>query len=396
MAGEQKTKESDAVGRNAEHPDVQPKIVLDDAHVCSLHADVAQVKAMREELWLFFGKIEKKSSEKNDRQAGSAVRVILSPFSAKRLAIALEDKIQKREPAHGPADEKVHKRSAQKPEKGSLRLPSFESPTAVDQVGRLLSLLKDLGPAVAVERSFKMFEKTLLDNRLLFAFKPESIRQSPREAILTMGVRMGMQKDFLDVFEKELPEATSVGFGIEENEETCVVKAYLEFKNRYKEALERGSGFHSYVSHLGFKWDAADTTRRALARYTCFPRFTVGNIVERVSKTFYPDGSQDFSFTVLKAIVDLASRKVGSDQFLYIEVNEENNPRSSFDINVYGANLRLQELFPLFVDMCDHHGVHRDRFLRVYEPVKTHILGHLAGGRDRKGRDFSTVYFSQD
>ncbi|MFH0882469.1 MAG: hypothetical protein V2A56_05755, partial [bacterium] len=77
----------------------------------------------------------------------------------------------------------------------------------------------------------------------------------------------------------------------------------------------------------------------------------------------------------------------------YLEVNEENNPRSSFDINMYGANLRLEVLHPFFLDMCHHYSISDQHFDNLYEPIKTKICGHLGGGNDGKGKDFLTVYF---
>jgi len=206
---------------------------------------------------------------------------------------------------------------------------------------------------------------------------------------------MSMPKKFLGTFEQNLPEGTMVGFGIEEEETTCVVKAYLEFKNRYEEALKKGPNkSDSYVSHWGFKWDAADNTRAALARYICFPAFTAGDILERLSGTFYR-AHERTPLEIVRGIVELGSRKVGHDKFLYLEVNEENNPRSSFDINMYGANFRLEELYPFFLQMCRHYSIPDEQFHSLYDPVRTRTFGHLAGGMDRKGRDFLTVYFGE-
>jgi hypothetical protein len=373
------------------------KIIWDDSNIRSFYPDIAQVKASRDEVMLLFGDAKERNLDQNEIRAKLSERIVVNPCAAKRLSIALGDRIREYEAAYGSVSDKAYTRNGQGPAKSPLGLPSFESLKAVEQVGLLFELLKDLGAVVAVERSFKMFEKTLLDNRFLLAFKPESIRcQKPSKSIPAMALRMGMGKGFLEVFERELPEATSVGFGIEENEETCVVKAYLEFRNRYKEALRRGADVHSYVSHLGFKWDAADSRRAALARYTCFHRFTAGDILERLSKAFYEHGDQAPPFKTLKGIVDLASTKVGPDKFLYIEVSEENNPRSSFDINMYGADLRLEELFPFFMEMCRDYSIPADQFLKNYDPVRSHILGHLSGGTDRKGRYFSTIYFGEE
>jgi hypothetical protein len=310
----------------------------------------------------------------------------MSPYTAKQLSVALNTVVQKYESNYGSIDEKTA---------SPLRLPPFKSKEARERVGFLFELLKNLNLTVSFERSFKASEKTLLPNRFLLGFLPNSIRQNPHEKILDICLRMRMPEKFLSPFTQNLSEATMVGFGIEEDEATCVVKAYLEFKDRYAEALKKNpKKFDSYISHWGFKWDVADNTRSALARYSCFPASTAQDILERLSGTFY-QGHEGKPFDIVRGIVELGSRKVGPDKFLFLEVNEENNPRSSFDINLYGANLRLEEAYCFFLEMCRHYEIPDEQFHDLYEPVRTRTLGHIAGGLDRKGKDFLTVYFGE-
>jgi hypothetical protein len=117
-------------------------------------------------------------------------------------------------------------------------------------------------------------------------------------------------------------------------------------------------------------------------------------MLERLSNSFYRHHDRN-PFKLVKGILDLASNKVGRDKFLYLEVNEENNPRSSFDINMYGANLRLEELYPFFLEMCRHYSIPDEQFHCLYDPVRSRTFGHITGGMDRKGRDFLTVYFGE-
>lgn len=371
----------------------QPRVIWDDSQAFSLSPNIAQVKASKEEVWLLFGAARKEPSDPAHLKLKSAVRVVLSPYTAKQLSDALNAVVQSYESTYGPLEERPAKRPSQT--KPPLQLPPFKSPEARERVGFLFQLLHNINLTVSFERSFKASEKTLLPNRFLLGFLPDSIRENPHEKILDVCVRMRMPEKFLNPFEQNLSEATMVGFGIEEDEATCVVKAYLEFKKRYAEALKKGpKKTDSYVSHWGFKWDAADNTKGALARYTCFPAFTAGEILERLSGSFYR-GPERNAFEIVRGIVELGSRKVGNDKFLYLEVNEANNPRSSFDINLYGANLRLEEVYPSFLEMCRHYAISDEEFHDLYEPVKTRTLGHIAGGLDRKGKDFLTVYFGE-
>jgi len=394
MAGEQKTRGRGVGSGAAQQTGTQPRIVWDDSDARSVYANVAQVKASREEIMLLFGTSQSGQADQNDLRVQLNERIILSPVAAKRLAIQLNKGIQAYESSFGFLEGKavLHERLKPTP---PLRPPPFRSAKGAEKVGLLFQFLKDQKVEPAFERSGEFLAKTLLENRFLLGFEKSMIRRNPDEKISGICVRMNMPEDFLAAFLENLPEANIVGFGFGEHGGTCIVKAYLEFGVRFYRAIK--SKPHSpepYLSHVGFKWDAEDNTRKALARYTCFPGYTTEEMQERLSNEFYGDKSGG-PFEIVKGILDLASSRVSKERFLYLDVKEENNPRSSFDINVYGANLELQEVYPFLLDMCRHYSIPEEQFHNLYEPTKTQILGHLAGGIDREGRDFFTIYFGE-
>jgi hypothetical protein len=149
-----------------------------------------------------------------------------------------------------------------------------------------------------------------------------------------------------------------------------------------------------YLSHLGCKWDVSDNTKSVVTKYTCYPAYTSDDMLERLSSGLYKDKDSS-PYEIVKGILDLASSKVGNDKFLFLGVDEENNPRNSFDINIYRANLQMNEIYPFLLDMCRFYSIPDEQFHDLYEPIKTQIFGHIAGGIDRKGRDFLTIYFGE-
>ena len=144
--------------------------------------------------------------------------------------------------------------------------------------------------------------------------------------------------------------------------------------------------------HLGFKWDASDNTRRSVAKYNWYPSLSIEDILERQSKILDPHKHRN-SLEVARGIVSLASKRIPHHDILYLEVTEDNNPRRSFDINMYGAKLQLGELYPLLSKMWQHYSIPSEEFHSVYDGVKTKTFGHLSGGIDREGKDFLTVYY---
>ena len=264
-----------------------------------------------------------------------------------------------------------------------------------EKAGKLYKGVNSLNVQVGFERSFKILEKTLLTDRFLMGFKKRSIKQKSLDSIVNICRQIDMPENFLDTFQEYLPEANIVLFGFEKNERTCVYKAYLEFGEKYGNMIrENPYRTEPFIMHQGFKWDASDNTKRAVARYTCFPGFSVEDMLERLSNVFYSKKYKS-PFDIAENIVTLGLSRADEYEFLYFEAEEENNPRRSFDINMYRANLRLTELYPLLLKMCRHYSIPPDNFHSLYDPVKTQIFGHLSGGVDREGRDFLTVYFGE-
>jgi hypothetical protein len=279
--------------------------------------------------------------------------------------------------------------------KTPAKRPVFAGVEATDEKASVLfQLVKGLGATVGLERSFKFFEKTLLSGRFLVGFERKSIRQEQHENILNICKQIDMPGDFLETFQESLSESNIVLFGFERNEKIRIYKAYLEFTDRITQTIrENPDSPEPVIIHRGFKWDASDNSRRTTATYTCFPLLTAQEMLERLV-AFY-SGEQAGPFSLVKSVLRVAATRTDPKSFLYFEASEPNNPRSSFDINMYLADLRLGELYPLLLQICWHYGIPYKEFNKYYEPIKTQKFGHLTGGVDREGRDFLTVYFGE-
>jgi hypothetical protein len=204
---------------------------------------------------------------------------------------------------------------------------------------------------------------------------------------------MDMPENLLRAYQGSLPGSNYLHFGFEENEGSCLYKAYLEFYDRVEETMKtQPRQFDSFLMHLGFKWDALDSSRQALTRYTWYPFLSVDVMLRRLSNILDPHKLGTL-FEIARGIVAIASRIVPPYDILYMEVDEENNPRRSFDINMYRAKLPLSELQPWMSRMCDHYDILPEAFHALYDGVKTRTFGHIAGGIDREGRDFLTIYY---
>ncbi|MCG6533704.1 MAG: hypothetical protein L7F78_03235 [Syntrophales bacterium LBB04] len=262
-----------------------------------------------------------------------------------------------------------------------------------DRAAHLFWAVKDLDMRVALEHSFKFLEKTLLSDRLLVGVQQPG-DANRRDAILEVCRELAMPEDFQQKFRVQLPNANTILFGFEKSDTRSVYKTYLEFSDRLTEALQKDPKPESVVLHEGFKWDASDNTKKMMAEYRTFLFSEAREMALRISESFYAK-SETNAFRIVDDVIDLAGSRTATGELLYFEVTEESNPRRSFDVNLYRANLRMEEVYPLLVAAARHYSVELDRFDALYEDVRTQIFGHLSGGTDRQGRDFLTVYFSE-
>jgi hypothetical protein len=372
----------------------QPKILWDDSNIFSVSADVAHVTGNREEFMLLFGERQAEPAGQEELKVDLKERVVMSPLAAKRLAIMLQRRIRDYESKYGPLEGEAF-RTTQKKSIPALRQKPTDQPTErlPEKAEALFQLVKKLNLEVGYERSFKVSEKTLLENRFLLGFNKSSIAQNPGKRVLEICERMAMPDDFVEDFSEKLSEANYVHFGFEEDKNTSVYKAYLEFYEKVEEEIRNQPGRSDhFLLHLAFKWDATDNSNRVLTKYTWYPSLTVEGMLQRAAKILDPH-KYEFTYGITKGILEVASRKIPHQDILYLEVTEEENPRSSFDINVYKANLQLKDLYPSLSKMCKHYSIPLERFQKLYDRVKTKAFGHLSGGISRIGVDFLTVYY---
>lgn len=204
---------------------------------------------------------------------------------------------------------------------------------------------------------------------------------------------MNMPDKQLKIFLENLSDANMLLLGFEENETSCIYKVYLEFWNKLKNKLyQRPNKINPEILYLGFKWNQIDNTNNIITKYICHPLLTVRSIVKRISSiyNYYDDKT---SLNIVKDIIKIANKRIVNDSFIYLEVSEENNPRESFDINLYKANLQVKDIYPILLKICQNYSINCKDFDFLYSHICDKTLGHLSGGIDRQGRDFMTIYY---
>ncbi|MEW6664098.1 MAG: DUF3467 domain-containing protein [Thermodesulfobacteriota bacterium] len=365
--------------------DSHSRIVWDDTQVRTTRPEVWNVTGTREEIALVFGTVPGQEEGRQKDMIDFTDRIVLNPFVAKRLALSLDRAIRHYESRYGP----IEVESGAPAGRGM----ADETERSEERAELLFRLTKDLGVSLGFERSFKVFERTLLANRFLLGASKKALGDNSRERILAICAEMGMPADLLESLDGHLPDSNFVHFGFEKSETARVYKVYLEFYDKIEGEMKAGPrGAGPFLMHLGFKWDISDSSKRVLTRYTWYPSLSLQGMARRLSRLLDPR-RHGACLEIAKGILSLASRKVPHEDILYLEVTEEGYPRRSFDINMYRANLRMDELYPFLDRMCRIYSISQGQFQALYERAKEKAFGHLSGGIDREGRDFLTVYY---
>ena len=395
MAEKEKgSREPTEVSANAIPKNAQSGIRWESSNMRSTHADAFTVSAGREEIVLSFGVNQPRDARQPQAVVQALETITLNPFTAKRFATSLNNLIQEYESKFGPLEVKSLPSAGPGQMTSTQKKPPFTKTERTHEKADLLfQLVKSLNAEVGFERSFKIVNAVLLNNRFLLGVSKKSVVQRADDRLTQTCSLMGMPKTLLEVFKKYLPQGNYVHFGFEQNEKTFVYKVYLEFWETIKEEIGKSKDRPGpMLLHVGLKWDVSDPARQSLTRYTWYPWLSPHEILERVSRMLDPQTDTPAK-QAADELVSVALARIPARDILYLEVTEEGNPRRSFDINVYRANLQVAEVYPLLSMLCRRHSIPFETFHSLYDGIKTKRLGHLAGGIDREGNNFFTVYY---
>lgn len=262
---------------------------------------------------------------------------------------------------------------------------------SISDEGRLILEKVRSYPLEGFERSFKMSSNGIQWDRFLFAVETKRITMGN---LLTICNEIGMPAEFCPYIRDYFNETNQVGFGFERiTEKVHVYKVYLEFWEKIIKNLHlKTRKTDPELLHFGFKWDRNNPEIHYLSRYTTYPLLSEQGILERL-ELIYQGRAEPVSYQNLKKIVSRAMEKATNKAFVYMEVAEDGFPRNSYDVNLYKADMRLKDCYSLLNEVRESYGIPTEEFDVQFNTVRNKTLGHIAGGIDREGKDFFTVYY---
>jgi hypothetical protein len=261
-----------------------------------------------------------------------------------------------------------------------------------EQWNRLTLLVNALNVDYGHEQSVKLLAGTLLVNRFLLTINKNALAAESRTArILDVCRQMGMPDNYLKAFAENLPESDIVHFGFEEDRAHNVYKVYLEpLPELNKEPSD------TQLLYIGYKWNTLDNAKQALSHYTYFPGLAPKKVVERLAHIYDSPGNSRVPFEIVQAILDIAFRRVSHERIRYLEVSEGSNPRKSFNLNIYAANIKIREVRPLLAQLFQHFGIPAEQFQALMARIGPKKFGNLSGGINREGKAFFTLYYGAE
>jgi hypothetical protein len=342
-------------------------------------------------LVLEFGNVVRDSASSGPASVTVSDRVILPLDIGRRLALRLDECLQphaatlraEEAKALSPAEAAAAARPGAAPAR-----PAAEE--AGERAAQLLRMVGNLGVPYLYERSFRMCDRALLANRFLLTLDTLDIPGNARDRVLEICDRLSMPVSARREAIANFETAKCVHFGFEADSQNFICKLYLERAVNDEEAARARQSRAPALLHLAFKWDLAGGDA-VTSRYWWRPGLSVGEIEERLAHV-YRDAPQ-ISFDIACAALRLTEGRVAAEALQYLEVEEAENARRSFDLNLYNAKLQVKDMQSLLHSMREHFGVRPGQFQALYDQIKTKTLGHLAGGVHRKGEDFFNVYY---
>jgi tryptophan halogenase len=319
-------------------------------------------------------------------------RIVLPLETARRLHLSLGEALKPHAAALRAAEaQALAPEDAAEAMRPAAAAPRAPADAAGERASLLLRLVAELGVPFQHERSFRMVDGALLANRFLLSVDRRGIGGDAPARVLQICHRLDMPEPLRQAAAARFDMASTVHFGFEGDAGRVVAKLYLERTvppEEARRARERGA---PALLHLAFKWEP-DSGAHVLTEYLWHPGLDAAQIGQRLEEHVYRGAGRD-SLAIAKAALELAASRTPAGELQYLEVQEPGNGRRSFDLNLYNARLLIKDAQPQLYRMRERFAVRPGQFQALYDQIKGKVLGHLAGGVHRDGRDFFNVYY---
>lgn len=271
-------------------------------------------------------------------------------------------------------------------------LLSTRETTATD-AGRLLAATAPFHGRGGRELSVKLAHGELLADRFLLSFHKRAFGADALTAIVELAMRLSCPEAFQAELGRFSADADIIHFGYEGSRAGTTYKLYFEFATAFRRDLAKAEARREPVLlHHAFKWDPADQHRRSVSRYFALPGRSRSEL-ERELVALAGGGAGE---ALGLALLDRALLRASADDLLLMAVEEPGNPRRSFDLNLYPAQLTLDEAKAEIGKALSAFAIPPAGARAALARFGGRTLGHVSAGTGRGGDAFATVYFGAE
>ncbi len=255
----------------------------------------------------------------------------------------------------------------------------------------LIDLVRRLKAPYGLERSLKIVPGALMEDRFLISLHRSALGEAAVDTLLQMGGALGAPADFAAAIAAAQADADIIHFGYEGGQQQPIYKIYLEYASRVRRAQAQNAP-DPVLLHLAYKWMPDVPGQRTVTRYTWIPCRSRAALAERLA-TIVPAEEAPRALRCALELLSRSTARTDSRNLALLEVAEPDNPRRSYDLNVYRAQLHLHDIADLVASVAPDFAVPQPQVLALLDRSGALDLGHLSGGLGRDGREFVTIYY---
>jgi tryptophan halogenase len=349
-------------------------------------ADAFQVALEDGEIVVEFGRAEAPGPS-GDVVVALTDRLRLKMETARRLTQTLGDAIK-------PHLQEIRRRNAigLAPEQAASALSGGKPPAdrSGAQAATLLRLVGDWRAPHFYERSFQASDGALRANRFILTIDAADVPGDKLQSVLAVCERMAMPARLREQAARNFAMTRCVHFGFEGDARNIVCKLYFERAVPPEEAEAACASGEAVLLHLAFKWSLT-RDEAVVTRYMWRPFLDADGVSARL-REIYRGGSAE-SLGIAEAFLRLAASRVDNRRFMLCEVEEPENARRSYDLNLYEAKLRVSDVEDLLRRIRSRFQLRPGQFQALVDQIGALQLGHVAGGLHRDGADFFNIYY---
>ena len=248
----------------------------------------------------------------------------------------------------------------------------------------LLSFVKLLEVPYFFEPSFKIMRKSVNSDRFLLILFLPKLKISEQEFLNEFATLFNLPSDFKDIIAEHITGRREVIVGFDSSKDFPIIKLYIETSI---------DSLHNNEQPLyrAFKWQIECPENKSIDDYFLKNVESRKDILICIENLFNCEDAS--ALRVTKDLFNLEGGQIGTDKLLYLEVEDQDRSRKSFDIRLYDANLSMRKLMPILLRVADRFSLESEPIEQLLSREKDKTFGHLSSGYDKNGEEFMTFYY---